>query len=434
MGPLVGLIMLVGCATPGNPAPGSDPIATETTIATGTTALATGVASADCPAPAGTPWQEQATASPIRLLETNDGLTVDIVEYPLPDYEGKPWSQWGQGVVMGDGKFISAVGDHHGPDGNSFFYAYDPAAATVTRFADVLSLVDHENGGFGYGKVHAQMVPGPCGEVYAHTYWGTRRNLKYDDNYRGDVLIRIDPGSIDVVGVPAEGRGTASMAGSADGSLLYLEAVEPLEKNPALVIYDVQARRQVASLTDYHTGNRALAVDNSDRVYFSAGESRLSLYDPVTGDVSDSGASLPGDFLRAATPARPDGSFVGVTRRPAEFFVLEPGGDTRSLGSAAGYTASLAMSADGNHVYYVPGAHGSSGDMGTPVIDLDPETGQQRTLVELFEAAAETLGVRLGGSYNVVLDPGQRRLYVGLNAGEGDETFGRVFLAIINLP
>jgi len=72
--------------------------------------------------------------------------------------------------------------------------------------------------------------------------------------------------------------------------------------------------------------------------------------------------------------------------------------------------------------------------MGTPVIDLDPETGQQRTLVELFEAAAETLGVRLGGSYNVVLDPGQRRLYVGLNAGEGDETFGRVFLAIVNLP
>jgi hypothetical protein len=72
--------------------------------------------------------------------------------------------------------------------------------------------------------------------------------------------------------------------------------------------------------------------------------------------------------------------------------------------------------------------------MGTPVIDLNPDTGQQSTLVELFEPAAEILDVRLGGSYNIVLDEERRRLYVGLNAGDGDETFGRVFLAIIQLP
>ncbi len=359
---------------------------------------------------------------------------MDIVEYPLPGYEGKPWSQWGQGAVMADGRFISAVGDHHGFDGNSFFYAYDPTTSTITRFADVLSLVDHEDGEFGYGKVHAQMVAGTCGEVYAHTYWGTRRDLEYTDSYRGDLLLRIDPGSIEVVGVTAEGRGTASMAGSADGTLLYLEAVEPAEDNSTLVIYDVRARGQLASLTDQHSGNRSLAVDSNDRVYFSAGVGFLSVYDPLTGEVTDLGASLPGDFLRAATPARGDGSIVGVTRDPDEFFVLESNGAIRDLGNAAGYTASLAMSADGNHVYYVPGAHGSSGEMGTPVIDLDPETGEQTTLVKLFEAANAQLGVRLGGSYNVVLDPSGRRLYVGLNAGDGEETFGRVFLAIINLP
>jgi hypothetical protein len=367
-------------------------------------------------------------------LELEDGLTVDIVEYPVPDYDARLWSQWGQGAVMADGTFISAVGDHDGPDGNSFFFAFDPDTNTLTRFSDVLSLVDNQPGDFGYGKVHAQMVVGPCDEIYAHTYWGTRRGLEYTGGYQGDLLLRIDPGSVEVLGVTAEGRGTASMAGSADRTMLFLETVEPEEKMPELVVYDPLARRSITSLTDPHIGNRALAVGSDDRVYFSSGPTRLSVYHPATGRVAEVDASIPGEVLRAATPPRADGSIVGVTRDPDEFFVLGADGGIESLGSAAGYTASVAISGDGRHVYYVPGAHGNSGELGTPVIELDVETGEQTTLVALFDAAAETLDVRLGGSYNVVLDPQGRRLYVGLNAGEGDETFGRVFLAIINLP
>jgi len=395
---------------------------------------ASAVATAGCPHPTGVGWDDQETNVSQRLVERDDGLTVEIVEYPLPDYEARLWSQWGQGAVMDDGTFISAVGDEAGPDGNSFFYAYDPTSATITRFGDVLSFVDHPPGGFGYGKVHAQMVAGACGEVYAHTYWGTRRDLEYDESYRGDLLFRIDPGTIELIGVTAEGRGTASMAGSSDGSLLYLEAVEPDENVSELVVYDVAARRVVESLSDPHIGNRALAIGSDDQVYFSSGQTRLSVYNPATGTVEAVDDLIPGEVLRAATPARADGSIVAVTRDPDEFFVLQADGRVEPLGSAAGYTASLAMSADGRHVYYVPGAHGKSGEIGTPVIDLDPETGQQSTLVELFEPAAEFLDVRLGGSYNVVLDHEKGLLYVGLNAGEGDETFGRVFLAIIKLP
>ena len=33
-------------------------------------------------------------------------------------------------------------------------------------------MVEHEPGAWGYGKIHAQMVVGPCGEVYVATYWG----------------------------------------------------------------------------------------------------------------------------------------------------------------------------------------------------------------------------------------------------------------------
>jgi hypothetical protein len=335
---------------------------------------------------------------------------------------------------MADGTFVSAVGDHEGPDGNSFFFAFDPDTNTLTRFSDVLSLVDHQSGDFGYGKVHAQMVVGPCGEIYAHTYWGTRRGLEYTGGYRGDLLLRIDPGSIEALGVTAEQRGTASMAGTSDGATLFLEMVEPESNASELVVYDVLARQKVAALSDPHIGNRALAVDSDDRVYFSSGATRLSVYDRASGTVAEVDASIPGEVLRAATPPRADGSIIGVTRDPDEFFVLSVDGTIESLGGAAGYTASLAMSGDGRHVYYVPGAHGKSGEMGTPVIDLNPDTGQQSTLVQLFEPAAEILDVRLGGSYNIVLDEERRRLYVGLNAGDGDETFGRVFLAIIQLP
>ena len=428
--------VLAACAPIATSSPTTQPetIQPGTPSSAGTDAVSNAAAPAiGCADQTGVAWQEQATSQPVRLLELDNGLIVDIVEYPLPEYEAKTWSQWGQGAIGADGSFISAVGDHRGPDGNSFFYAYDPETSTMTRFADVLSLVDHRPGDFGYGKVHAQMVVGACGNVYAHTYWGTRRDLE-TESYQGDLLLRMDTATIEVLGVTAEGRGTASMAGNSDGTLLFLETVEPEEKIPELVVYDVLARRPVNSVTEPHIGNRALAVGGDDRVYFSASDSRLSVYNHGDGTVTDIGDSIPGKFLRAATSPRADGSMVGVTRDPNEFFILNPDGSVDPLGSAAGYTASLAISEDGQHVYYVPGAHGNSGDLGTPVIELDVETGQQTNLVGLFDAAQELLGVRLGGSYNVVLDSQARRLYVGLNAGEGEETFGRVFLAIINLP
>ncbi|MGH3650186.1 MAG: hypothetical protein ACRDU9_05700, partial [Acidimicrobiia bacterium] len=70
-----------------------------------------------------------------------DGVTVSGAVYPHPDYEGNPWSQWGQGIVVDDGRFFSAIGDHLGVDGNSYIYEYDPDENTLTMVGDVLSYV-----------------------------------------------------------------------------------------------------------------------------------------------------------------------------------------------------------------------------------------------------------------------------------------------------
>jgi hypothetical protein len=380
-----------------------------------------------------------------------DGPSVDLVDigpsvraavYPRPDYEGNPWSQWGQGVVLPDGRFISALGDHRGPDGNSYFYEYDPAHDRLTQIGDVLSLTDHQNGEWGYGKIHAQMVAGPCGEVYAATYWGTTRGLAYEGNYRGDLLLRLDPTerTVENLGLILEGHGAPSMAGWVDGGLLYVEAANPELSDPqqgALVVLDMATGEQVFATPDEddHRGFRAMAVDADGRVMFSRTDGGLARWDPATGDVEETDVDLPGQFLRAATPPSTDGTVYLATQKPDRLLALEVDRDLRDLGPAAGYTTSLAMAPDGSRIWYVPDAHGGAAEKGTPVIEVDTRSGDQRVVVELDPLAREAFGLSLGGSYNVAVDATGSTLYLGMNAAEpeAEDPFGEVVLVIVEL-
>lgn len=388
------------------------------------------------------PWTDGLSTEPVILADGSDGPAVRAAVYPRPDYEEGLWSQWGQGLVLDDGRFLSAVGDHIGPDGNSFLYEYDPAGDRLTQISDVLSLTDHQAGEWGYGKIHAQMVAGPCGEVYAATYWGTQRGLVYERNYRGDVLLRLDPAerTIEYLGVILEEHGVPSMAGSADDGLLYAEAANPELHDPqrgALAVLDMATGDQIFATEDEedHRGFRAMAVDAEGRVMFSRDDGSLARWDPATAEVSETDITLPGDFLRAATPPAPDGTVYLVTQSPGVLFALDASGELRELGEAAGYTTSLAMAPDGGRLWYVPHAHGSAADVGTPVIEVDTATGDQRTVVELDPLAREALGLSLGGTYNVAVDADGSTLYLGMNANEpsADSLFGEVVLVIVEL-
>jgi hypothetical protein len=370
------------------------------------------------------------------------GPSVRAGVYPRPDYEGNPWSQWGQGVVLPDGRFISALGDHRGPDGNSYFYEYDPAHDHLTQIGDVLSLTDHQNGEWGYGKIHAQMVAGPCGEVYAATYWGTARELVYEGNYQGDLLLRLDPTerTVENLGLILEGHGAPSMAGWVDGGLLYVEAANPGLSDPqrgALVVLDMATGEQVFATPDEedHRGFRAMAVDADGRVMFSRIDGGLARWDPATGDVEETDIDLPGQFLRAATRPSTDGTVYLATQNPDRLLALEVDGNLRDLGPAAGYTTSLAMAPDGSRIWYVPDAHGGAALEGTPVIEVDTRSGDQRVVVELDPLARDALGLSLGGSYNVAVNATGSTLYLGMNAAEPDaeDPFGEVVLVIVEL-
>jgi len=61
------------------------------------------------------------------------GITIDFAGHPLPAYEGRPRSHWGEGLVASNGRYDTAVGDDLGVDGNVYLYEYDPVSRNAAR-------------------------------------------------------------------------------------------------------------------------------------------------------------------------------------------------------------------------------------------------------------------------------------------------------------
>jgi hypothetical protein len=397
----------------------------------------------DCDIPEGQPLLEGDSVELTDLGEVN-GLKVKGAVYPHPDYEGNPWSQWGQGIALADGRFFSAIGDHLGVDGDAYLYEYDPVTGRLTMVGDVLSFVDHVPGTWGYGKIHSQMVFGPCQEIYFSTYWGTFHDIEFEGDYTGDLLFRLDPygRTMSPLDVPVEYHGQASLGAAPDKGLVYGEAVDPVLKDKGikrgpLFAYDVVDEKVVFVGPDEpHTGYRSVLVDADGTAYYSIGNSHLAAYDPDSGKVTTADLRLPGEWLRAVTRPGPDGSVYGVTREPDTFFAMTPDGGVEDLGRAVDYTASLALAPDGSAFFYMPSAHGKSAEWDSPLISVDTATGEQTTVVELNPIVESALGYTVGGTYDVAISQDGSTIYMGVNANVkgGDGTFGEVILLVIELP
>ena len=267
----------------------------------GSTAATPG--SSRCPEPSATRDPSGPGATAVVAQEAAGGRPeIEIVRYPRPKSEGAPWSQWGQGLVLEDGRFLSAIGNHLGKDGNAFLYVYDPARSELAEFADVRSAAGDALD-WGYGKVHGQIVRGPCGDAYFATYWGTRTGLTYTDEYRGDLLFRVDPDALTIrsVGAPVARQGLPSLAGTADGTLIYGEGVDPAASERAgrdvgaFFAFDPMSGETVyRSDAAGHTGFRNVLVDARGDAYVAGGSGRLLRYTPGTDGLVDAGVKLPG--------------------------------------------------------------------------------------------------------------------------------------------
>lgn len=384
------------------------------------------------------PWDVGRSVEVAVVTELADGTRLRAAVYPRPSYEAELWSQWGQGIVLDDGRVLSAIGDHAGADGNSFFYVYDPSTNLLTRIGDALSLVDHTPGDWGFGKVHAQMVHGPCDDVLVSTYWGTRSGLEFSESYRGDVLIRIDPLAETLSlhgGVILDGHGVASMAASPDGSIVYAEAADPHDDSVgAFVVLDGYTGDQVFVERSMNIdGFRAISVLDDGLALITWSGDGIAVFDPDRQTLSVSDQSLPGEKLRAVE--RVGGELVGVTQNAPVFFAIDSSGDIERLGEARGYTTSI-TSSDGRHVWYIPDAHGGAWESGTPLVEFDAVTATDRVLVELNPTVGSALGLRLGGTYNITSSADRSEIYIGLNGAPvaSGESFGEVVFVVVELP
>jgi hypothetical protein len=403
-----------------------------------------------CTAPTSTVDATGPAAQPL-VVQRGDGgsPSISMAIYPRPDRpagSSNPWSQWGQGLVLSDGRFLSAIGDHRGADGNSYLFVYEPRENELVRFSDVWSVVGHQPGSWGYGKVHGQIVKGRCHTAYLATYWGSRTDLRYGDGYRGDVLLELDTSTLELrsLGVPVEEQGIPSLAGSAKRGLVFGEAVDPRASENAgrdtgaFFVFDTELEEVVDRFDDpKHSLFRNVLVDQRGNAYIAGADGALLRYDAATRKLAETGIQLPGGGpLRASTLAAPDGTVYGVTEaEPNRFFALAPDGTVRPLGSARGYTASMALDPDGSRFFYVPSAHGDSFEQDTPVISVDTDTGAQSVVARLNPLAEDQLGLTLNGSYDVAFDKRRNRLFVGLNAGKDrEDPWGEVVLAIVDLP
>ncbi len=374
----------------------------------------------------------------LNQIGSEGGLTIYAAEYPLPGPTEGLWTQWGQGIAASNGLHYSAVGNHLGVDGNSYLFQYDPETRVLTRFMDALSMVDHQSGAWGYGKIHAQMREGACGTIWAFTYWGTRRDLVYGNGYEGDLLLQIDPaaGVVRNHGAVAGRRGVPSMEITPDGRYLVGEAVDAATDDGDLVVFDTASDQLTQRVDDPdQVGFRSLAVDAAGRVLYSVASIHLMALDAATGATSDPGIGLPGsdegEFLRAVTPVRADGTFYGVTQESDTLFSINGDGELSVLGSSGGYTTSLAMTPDGSRIFWMPGAHGDSWQDGAVVRSLDTATGEMSDLVSLAGPFRDGLGLLPGGTYSMVYDQG--RLIMGINASplDDDSGFGKVAFVVI---
>jgi hypothetical protein len=230
------------------------------------------------------------------------------------------------------------------------------------------------------------------------------------------------------------------MAAGPDGRL-YVEAVDPrsgtTEDQGRFAVVDPSTTPPTVEFQDdttRHAGFRSILVGAGDRAYVVDRSGGLLTYDPARDQLGPSPVDLGAGQLRAATRPMPDGTAWGITESPSTIFRLDPDGTAHTIATVDGYTASIARTADGGRLFWVPYAHGTANQHGTPVMTLDTATGDVETLVSLDALALQAFGLHLGGSYDVAVDPTGTRLYVGLNGGRDPEKpWGEVVLAVIGL-
>ncbi len=411
----------------------------------------------------------------LRRIETPDFLTVPPALEGKPGFriartaptidihvfEGLPsagpktlWSNWGDGCVASNGRYYFALGNHLGPEGQSYLYEYDPHHRTVRAALDLREALPESKERYAAGKVHSRIDQGKDGLLYFSTYWGKiPKEADFQAGYLGSVLLRYDPssGRSESLGAIVPGQGLPTSLLDPRRMIQYFTAVYSGD----FVAYDLTARKVLyRGSGDQQEGSRNLMLDAAGHCYFSTADGFLARYSPSENRVTRTRAQLPlaagaapgktgGRFLRASTRPARNGRLFGMTKDGA-LFAFDPKTDmVTELGAnflKGEYVAVMALSPDEKYLYYAPGAHGQSARYGTPVVQYDLAKRERKVLAFLNAPLRDRLRWNVGGTYNLKCSADGSRLYIAFNGAPLDPnagrelTFGQPGLIVLNIP
>ncbi len=382
--------------------------------------------------------------------------TVDFLYYPGQDYPGNPWSNWGDGLAVGQ-KYYSAIGDHKSPEGNAFVYEYDAATKELRLVVDLRRVLRKPPGHYTPGKIHSRLDLGSDGWLYFSTHRGsTRVGLDPKNHFKGDWILRYHPEKRKteiVAHAPLPMQCMPCGMLDPDRLLFYAGTADGLnEKKPQLLVYDVKARKVLYS-DAYGPSRYLIFARSTGKVYFhgntsspsaTQGAAQLVRFDPEQpGRPKPIGATL---GLRAATLETPQG--VVYTIDHDEIWAFDTKTEkAKSLGPSAvaskTYTASIdADMATGRYLYYVPGAHGGAELDGTPLIQFDVKTRTRKVVAFLHPHLYNQHGYIPIGTYGTAVSPEGDKVYITLNGNRGTKRedlgkrvrFNTCALAVVHIP
>jgi hypothetical protein len=372
---------------------------------------------------------------------------VDFAFYPGQDYEGHPWSNWGDSLFA-QGKYYSAIGDHLAPQGNAFVYEFDPDAKLFRLLTDVRKLIDLPDGHYTPGKIHSRLGLGRDGWLYFSTHRGSTRVTTPENHYTGDWLLRANPstGQSEIIA-----RGPVPNHCLPNGlldaeRLIFYGGTAPGQggddEGIQFFAYDLANRKMLYSGPD-GPSRAILLAKSTGKVYFTPkkGDTPLMRFDPASPAAP---VEIPGELgLRACTDETRDGKVYTVSFPQREGGTQLYAFDVRTervtpLGPAAAgtnqYIASLKADPSGRYLYYVPGAHGGSDKDGSAVVQYDLRTGKKKVLCCLHPVFEQKFGIVLKGTYAVAVDDQGERLFVTWNISRGSKAWDCCGVTVIHIP
>lgn len=378
--------------------------------------------------------------------------TVDVLMYPGQTYEGKPWSNWGDGCFA-DGKFYSAFGDHLSPQGTGRVFEYDPATKKLRQIVDLKSFYKRPEGTYSPAKIHSRLDMAPDGYIYFSTHRGSPSTTNDTYHYMGDDILRVDPktAKVEVVAVAPAGKHCIPTSVVDPERMIFYggtAAGVTDKKNPSpgdvkFLAYDLKNKKTIY-VGDAGPPRCIIWAKSTGKVYFVPGSQ--SLGEVVRFDPANPGTPTPigVEFAaRTCTFETPQGKIYCVASGQNdpdpniyEFDVKTE--KVKSLGPAAiggvKYIASMDADPTGRYVYYIPGAHGHADRDGTPVIQFDTKTKTKKVIAFLSEHFRTKYGFWPDGTYCTVLSDDGSTLYACFNTQRGTKNWDHCTMAAIHIP